>query len=108
MWFSTVKTGVSLQGSKTDLQLTVASCELWEFLYSNAANLPHITTPVSAALVSGLHLKADPNFLLCVYTIQLVELLEDVSLSQPCIRLRVSNSTDHSSRKVLHTLTTTH
>jgi hypothetical protein len=80
VWFSTVKTGVSLQGSTTDLQLTVASCELWEFLYSNAANLPHITTPVSAAL--------------------LIELLEDVALSQPCIRLKVSNSTDHATRKV--------
>ena len=57
VWFSTVKIGVSLQGPTTDLQLTVASCELWEFLYSNAANLPHITTPVSAALVHTLPLS---------------------------------------------------
>ena len=51
IWLSTVKAGVSLQGSSADSQLTVASCELWEFLYSNTANLPHITTPVSAAPV---------------------------------------------------------
>ena len=52
LWLSTVKAGVSMQGPHLDLQLTVASCELWEFLYSNAANLPHITTPVSAVPVS--------------------------------------------------------
>ena len=99
MWFSTVKTGVSLQDSSTDLQLTVASCELWEFLYNNAANLPHITTPVSAALVCVWVLYW------CLFygitlVLQLVELSEDVSLSQPCIRLKVSSSTDHGSRKV--------
>ena len=52
VWLSTVKTGVSMKGCGLDLQLTVASSELWEFLYSNTANLPHITTPVSATPVS--------------------------------------------------------
>ena len=35
-----------------DLDLSVASAELWEYLYRNEANLPHITSPISVSPVS--------------------------------------------------------
>lgn len=62
LWLSTVKTGVTMQGPQVDLELTVASSALWEFLYSNGANLPHITTPVSASPV-----RADFNYTCLFY-----------------------------------------
>ena len=53
LWFSTVRAEVTTEGSISDLNFTVASAEVWEWLYHNEANLPHIS-PVSVQPVSQL------------------------------------------------------
>ena len=52
MWLSTVRVGASTEGPQLELDFSVASAELWEYLYRNEANLPHITKPVSVSPVS--------------------------------------------------------
>jgi len=55
MWLSTLRAGVSSEGPQLELNFSVASAELWEYLYRNEASLPHITKPVSVSPVSNLH-----------------------------------------------------
>ena len=52
VWLSTVRVGASTEGPQLELDFSVASAELWEYLYRNEANLPHITKPVSVSPVS--------------------------------------------------------
>ena len=52
LWLSTVKCSVTNVGAQVDLDLSVASAELWEYLYRNQAKLNHITKPVSVSPVS--------------------------------------------------------
>ena len=42
-----------MKGPQRDLDISVASAELWEYLYINDGN-PHITTPVAVNTV-GAH-----------------------------------------------------
>lgn len=58
VWLSTVRVGASTEGPQLELNFSVASAELWEYLYRNEANLPHITKPVSVSPVSSVHASA--------------------------------------------------
>ena len=68
LWLSTVRAEVTTEGSISDLNFTVASAEVWEWLYHNEANLPHIS-PVSVQPVSQLMFGThnDTVFLISLY-----------------------------------------
>ena len=51
LWLSTFKGSVAVDGPQLDLTLSVASAELWEYLYRNQAKLNHITKPISVSPV---------------------------------------------------------
>ena len=102
MWLSTVRVGASTEGPQLELDFSVASAELWEYLYRNEANLPHITKPVSVSPVSYHACKSSVKYMhltssLCL--MQILQLVEDSSLSKPCIKLKLSMSDEH--KKVL-------
>ena len=52
LWLSTVRMSLSTEGPAVDLTLSVASAELWEYLYRNEVKLAHITKPISVSPVS--------------------------------------------------------
>ncbi|KAL5463584.1 hypothetical protein EMCRGX_G032495 [Ephydatia muelleri] len=69
-WFSTFKMTIYMKGPQRDLDISVASAELWEYLYINDGN-PHITTPVAVNT--------------------LVQLVEDLSdkYPSPCLKVKL-------------------
>ena len=54
LWMATVRlVATSHADDNTEMEVSVATAELWEYLYSNEAGLVHITSPVSVQPVSG-------------------------------------------------------
>lgn len=80
LWLSTVKCSIMSGGPAVDLDLSVASAELWEYLYRNQAKLNTITKPLSVSPI--------------------VQLFEDSSLSPPlpCFKLKLSSATPTSGK----------
>ena len=53
LWMATVRLVAMSRADDTEMEVSVAAAELWEYLYSNEAGLVHITSPVSVQPVSG-------------------------------------------------------
>ena len=51
MWMSTVRVGITAVGDSVDVDVSIASAEMLEFLYHNEASIPDIK-PVSVQPVS--------------------------------------------------------
>ena len=53
LWMATIRLVATSHADDTEMNVSVAAAELWEYLYSNEAGLVHITSPVSVQPVSG-------------------------------------------------------
>ena len=59
MWMSTVRVGITAVGDSVDVDVSIASAEMLEFLYHNEASIPDIK-PVSVQPVSHcVHIRKD-------------------------------------------------